>query len=216
MQKNEENEEMVERLRATGVLRTSYIIEAFRHVPRSIFVPDRFKRFAYEDIALPFAKSATISQPSIVAYMLEELMPTPNCRVLEIGTGSGWLASLIGYCIAKGAIYTLEIDSGVAKMARENIEKTGLSNIMIIEHDGSGGYPEKAPYDRIIYSGAMPSVPDVVIGQMKSRSRLVAPIGDEYSQKLVTLEKSGKRLKRREGPSVLFSPIVGRFGFAMA
>ncbi len=216
MKKSEENEEMVEMLRATGVLRTSGIIEAFRHVPRGMFVPDRFKRFAYEDIALPFAKSATISQPSIVAYMLEELMPIPGSSVLEIGTGSGWLASLIGYCIAGGTIYTLEVDSDLVNMARENIEKTGLSNIIIIEHDGSGGYPEKAPYDRIIYSGAMPSVPHAVIGQMKSRSILVAPIGDKYSQKLVTLEKSEKGLKRKEGPSVIFSPIVGRFGFAKA
>ena len=208
-------EELIEFLISVGYLKSPNIINAFKTVPRELFVPSEYANYAYDDIPLPIGRSSTISQPSTVAIMLEFLEPKENEMVLEIGAGSGWQACLLASCVGKkGKVVTIEIDKFIADLARRNIAKTGSRNTEVIEGDGSVGYSKGAPFDKIIYTAAVPEVPKVVLDQLKVKGTLVAPVGNEFIQILKIINKtSEKSIKEKDFGSFLFVPLKGKFGF---
>lgn len=192
-----------------GVLKSCKLVEAFRRVPRHLFIVEGSQKMAYIDMPFPIAENSTISQPSTVAMMLEFLNLEEGNKVLEIGTGSGWNAALIGYCIGKkGKVITLEIERKLAKQAGENLIKAGISNVEVLNKDGSEGYKEKAPYDRIIYTAAIERVPESVLAQLNMGGILIAPIGGPYVQVLIRFKKEEKgKFDRAELGYFNFVPI---------
>ncbi|HLC59011.1 MAG TPA: protein-L-isoaspartate(D-aspartate) O-methyltransferase [archaeon] len=210
----ERNEKLINHLIKAKAMKTKIIIEAFKKVPRHNFVLKTHLDQAYEDIALPIVGSSTISQPYTVATMLEHLQPKKNERVLEIGTGSGWQACLLAYCIgSKGKVVTIEIDWDVARFAKENMKSTKIKNIKNVEGDGSMGYEREAPYDKIIYTAATPQIPDIVIKQLKVGGKIIAPVGDLFEQVLTVVDKvSEKEIKKQKFDSFTFVPLRGKLG----
>ncbi len=205
------NQELVEYLVRTGVLKTKAIIEAFEKVDRGIFVPREYKSEAYSDIPLPTKAGQTISQPSIVAMMTEALKPCKNNVVLEVGTGSGYQAAILAH-VCK-FVYTIERIRELYEFAGKNLKKAGIKNVKIILGDGSKGIPGKK-FDRIIITAAAPEIPAPLLQQLKKPGILVAPVGTKYMQKLVRVEKKENgSLKYETLESVVFVPLVGEFGF---
>jgi protein-L-isoaspartate(D-aspartate) O-methyltransferase len=195
---NEMNGRFVDILVKRGILKDGRIIDAFKSVPRYLFVRKEYLNSAYEDFPLPLMKGSTISQPTTVAIMLEYLDLHYGHKVLEIGTGSGWNAALIGYCIGKkGSVITVEIEKDLIDFAKANIEKVGIKNISVILNDGSKGCPDRAPYDRIVYTVAASEVPSAVLRQLKIGGMLLAPIGDSFIQVLTKIERTGRSRFRR-------------------
>ena len=205
------NREMVSILKHRGVIKSEAVERAFLSVPRHLFVPEEYASYAYEDVPLPTLKGQTISQPSIVALMLEELDLKPRHRVLEIGAGSGWNAALIAHIVKPGRVITIEIDRDVAEFARRNIRKTNLDNVTIVEGDGSLGYEAEAPFDRIAVTAACERVPEPLFRQLKEGGKLIAPVGSVYSQMLTLFEKRGK-IRAREILPCIFVPLRGKYG----
>ncbi|MCL5100706.1 MAG: protein-L-isoaspartate(D-aspartate) O-methyltransferase [Candidatus Marsarchaeota archaeon] len=184
------NDAFVDVLVHSGILRSKRIIDAFKHIKRHLFVRKEDMEFAYQDMPLPLARDSTISQPSTVAVMLEYLDIREGDRVLEIGTGSGWNAALIGYCVGSaGSVVSLEIDNELANNAKDNISKTEIKNVKIICKDGTKGHIEDAPYDRIIYTASVKKIPGEVLSQLKVGGILLAPVGDEWIQVLTSMKK---------------------------
>jgi protein-L-isoaspartate(D-aspartate) O-methyltransferase len=215
MEFEEEKEKLIERLIASGALKTKRIIEAFRKVPRHLFVTEEYLKSAYLDVALPTIDDSTISQPTTVAIMTEALAPKKGEKILEVGTGSGWQACILAYCVGeKGKVITIDINPELVKFAKENIKKVGFKNIEVIMGDGSLGYEEEKPYSKIIITAACSSVPEPLIDQLKVGGKLVAPLGDLYSQKLIVLTKRSKgktEIKELPGEFV-FVPLKGKLG----
>ncbi|MCL5430210.1 MAG: protein-L-isoaspartate(D-aspartate) O-methyltransferase [Candidatus Marsarchaeota archaeon] len=206
--------ELVKYLVASGFLKSGNIIEAFESTPRHSFVPEKVIPFAYEDMALPTVKASTISQPSTVATMLEILGPKTGEKILEIGTGSGWEACILSKCVgAKGKVVTIEIDRDVADFANKNISNTGHKNIINICGDGSVGYIDEAPYDKVIYTAAAPEIPRQLILQLRINGRTVAPVGKD-SQVLRIVDKlSDSKTEEHSYGMFQFVPLRGMLGF---
>lgn len=196
-------EEHIER---RGV-RNPDVIRAMRSVPRHEFVPEQVRADAYEDRPLSIGYGATISQPYIVAAMTELLEPSRNHKVLEIGTGSGYQAAVLSNLVQD--LYTIEIVPELAKLSRQTLERLGYRNVHVREGDGYKGWPEQAPFDRIILTAAPPEVPQALLDQLKHGGRLVAPVGDREDQQLLVLDKGmDGRIHRREVFPVMFVPMV--------
>ncbi len=205
-------EELVEHLKRSGI-RDEKVLKAFLKVLRGEFVPEEEREYAYNDTALPIGYGQTISQPFTIASMLEMLRLERGLKVLEVGTGSGYTAALI-YEITKSPVYSVERIPELAERARKTLRRLGYNEIYIFVGDGSGGLPQYAPYDRIIYHAALPKIPSPIIGQLREGGIVVAPIGDLHYQDLVAYEKRGDKLveiERREG--FVFVPVVGKYGF---
>ncbi len=175
----ERNEGMVRYLMEIGALKSSGIIRAFRAVDRVNFVPRAYASYAYEDNPIKTVGDSTISQPYTVAVMVEELGPKTGDKILEVGTGSGYNACILAECVGpEGRVVSIEMDRKVAEFGSANIKEAKVVNITLVEEDGFRGYPELAPYDRIVYTCAIPEVPKEVLEQMKVGGRIVAPVGD--------------------------------------
>src|SRR5690606_14852884 len=140
------------------------VLEAMREVPREQFVPPDIVEFAYRDSALPIAEDQTISQPYIVAAMAEALELQPGDRVLEIGTGSGYAAAVLGRIAAE--VYTVERHESLARSAERRFRETGCDNIHVLHGDGTLGWPEHAPYDAIVVAAAGPEIPQALLQQL--------------------------------------------------
>ncbi|MCW6159557.1 MAG: protein-L-isoaspartate(D-aspartate) O-methyltransferase [Candidatus Micrarchaeales archaeon] len=209
------NKALIAYLKGTGFLKTEKIISAFENIPRHLFVSVDKAEYAYDDIALPLIGESTISQPSTVAYMLERLQPKEGEKVLEIGTGSGWEACLLAYCVgSKDLVVTIEIEKDVAELAKHNIAKMQFRNIIKVQGDGSVGYPDKAPFDKIIYTAAAPDVPKQMTLQLRNGGRLVAPVGTRFMQAMKIIDKvSDKKLEERSEAEFQFVPLKGLLGF---
>jgi len=194
-------------IQARGV-RNPEVLAAMRAVPRHLFVPLSVRSAAYDDQALPIGHGQTISQPVIVAMMTELLEPHHEHRVLEIGTGSGYQAAVLS-CLAK-QVYTIEIIEALANSARARLQSLGYRNVEVRAGDGYKGWPEAAPFDRIMLTSAPPQVPQALIDQLKPGGKLVAPVGDSLeNQNLVVLEKDAVgRTKQRSVIPVHFVPMV--------
>jgi protein-L-isoaspartate(D-aspartate) O-methyltransferase len=184
------------------------VLRVLRQVPRHLFVPESVRVWAYEDHPLAIGHGQTISQPYIVGLMTELLAAGPTHRVLEIGTGSGYQAAVLSRLA--GHVYTIEIVPELAHSAAATLAKLGYENVTVRTGDGYKGWPEEAPFDRIILTAAPPKIPKVLLDQLRPGGKLVAPEGaNVFAQQLVVVEKAldGKLTKRSVIP-VMFVPMV--------
>ena len=203
-------EKMVtEQIEARGV-RSASVLQAMRDVPRHLFVPPDMAAQAYEDHPLPIGNGQTISQPYIVALMTELLEIKPQHQVLEIGTGSGYQAAVLARLAQK--VYTIEIVRDLGGQAARRLEKLGYKNVEVRIGNGYAGWPDQAPFDRIILTAAPPAIPQPLIDQLKPGGKLVAPVGGYFlGQDLVVLEKSTSgRISTRKVAPVAFVPMVNK------
>ncbi len=213
--------QLVERLIAEGVIRSEKVKKAMLSVPREEFVPEDVKKWAYVDEPLPIGHGQTISAPHMVALMTELLDPNPGDKVLEIGTGSGYQAAILAEIVAKndplkrGHVYTIERIPELADFARKNLEKTSYSKyVTVIVGDGTLGYPEKAPYDRIIVTAAAPDIPKPLLEQLKPGGVLVIPVGDLGLQRLLVVKKrEDGSIVVKEDTYCVFVPLIGKYGW---
>ncbi len=198
---------MVEQqIRARGVY-AARVLEAMRSVPRHEFVPDHLDALAYDDRPLPIGHDQTISQPYIVAYMSELLDVSPQHRVLEIGTGSGYQAAVLGR-LAR-TVYTIEIVPELARRAAETLKAMGISNILVREGDGYAGWAEHAPFDRIMVTAAPERVPQPLIDQLAPGGVMVIPIGERHETQWMTIvQKTAAGVVERKTIPVAFVPFI--------
>lgn len=183
------------------------VLAAMLEVPRHEFVPVDLVESAYEDNALPIRLDQTISQPYIVAYMTQALELKGTERVLEIGTGSGYQAAVLARIVPE--VYTIEILPGLKEQASAVLSRLGYRNIHFRVGDGYMGWPENAPFDRIIVTAAPESIPQPLIDQLKVGGRLVIPVGT-FAQDLVVVEKGESGIARRSTIPVRFVPMTGK------
>jgi len=187
------------------------ILAAMEEIPRHEFVEEGLKGVAYQDGPLPIGMDQTISQPYIVALMTQLLDVSDGHKVLEIGTGSGYQAAVISRLAM--SVISVERIPELYKKAKETLQKLGYNNITVVMADGSIGYKEYAPYDRMIVTAASPSVPDELIEQLVSEGKIVIPVGGMYTQQLIVLEKKGDKTIKTESIGVRFVPLLGRKGW---
>ncbi len=211
-----ERKRLVDKLVREGILRSKEVIEAFLRVPREEFVPRHLRRLAYVDTPLPIGYGQTISAPHMVAIMTEALAPRRGHKVLEVGTGSGYQAAILAEIVGdEGHVWSIERIPALAEFARENLRRTSYARrVTVIIGDGSRGYPDAMPYDRIIVTAAAPDVPQPLVEQLATGGRLVIPVGDSFTQRLLILEKrpNGSVVKRW-GTYCVFVPLIGEYGF---
>ncbi|ACL70195.1 protein-L-isoaspartate(D-aspartate) O-methyltransferase [Halothermothrix orenii] len=206
-------EEMIKKHLKPRGIKNKLVLKAMRQVPRHVFVPEKFKAIAYYDRALPIDKGQTISQPYIVALMIQTLNPKKSHRILEIGTGSGYAAAVLSHIARQ--VYTVERIEQLANRARELFNKLDYSNIEVKVDDGSLGWSEKAPFDGIIVSAGAPAIPETLTEQLKEGGRLVIPVGKRGGLQyltVVTRDKNGE-INQQELEPVRFVPLIGQEGF---
>jgi protein-L-isoaspartate(D-aspartate) O-methyltransferase len=201
---------MVQTLARKGV-RDQRVLEAMRSVPRHLFVPDHLGKQAYGDHALPIGEDQTISQPFVVARMTELLQLSPEHSVLEIGSGSGYQTAILGRLAAR--VYSLERIPELGRQAVSRIRELGLENVKIQVFDGTVGWSDVAPFDRILVTAGAPSVPPPLLEQLASPGRLLLPEGDLKSQQLILYDKTDAGIERRVSDAVVFVPLIGRHGW---
>jgi len=189
-------------------VRDPAVLRAMRAIPRHLFVPREMRSMAYLDQPLPIGSEQTISQPYIVALMTESLQTARTHRVLEIGTGSGYQAAVLSELA--GRVYSMEIVPELASRSAALLKELGYSNVTVRLGDGYLGWPEQAPFDRIILTAAPSEVPATLLSQLKPGGRLVAPVGSTpSSQELVLIEKGADgKIRRRPILPVMFVPMV--------
>jgi protein-L-isoaspartate(D-aspartate) O-methyltransferase len=205
-------ERMVRDLIAARGIKDERVLEAMRTVPRHLFVKEHLRSQAYGDHALPIGAAQTISQPYIVARMTELLEVGSEHSVLEIGTGSGYQTAVLALLARR--VYSLERIAELAQQAIPRMRQLGLDNVKIQVFDGTVGWSEWAPYDRILVTAGAPKVPEPLLGQLAPGGVLLVPEGQLNAQKLVIYRKSARGdVRRREGEEVAFVPLLGRHGW---
>lgn len=182
--------------------------EAMERVPRHVFVPEQKRAFAYADGAVPIGHGQTISQPWIVAMMTTQLNPHPASRILEIGTGSGYQATVLAQLVAE--VYTIEIVEPLARVAQETLRRIGCANVHCRTGDGFGGWPEAAPFDGVIVTCAPEAVPPLLVAQLKEDGRLLIPVGPPGDQNLFVLQKHRGKLQELARLPVRFVTMTGQ------
>ncbi len=198
-----------DQIRARGV-RSAKVLDALRKIQRHLFVPDDLVDAAYSDRPLRIGHGQTISQPYIVGFMSDLLEVEPDHKVLEIGTGSGYQAAILAELA--GEVYTMEIVDPLGNQAREILARLGYKNIRVRIGNGYLGWPEAAPFDRIVVTAAPEEMPRALVDQLKPGGRLLAPVGPVYGAQeiiLLTKDRSGK-VSRRSVLPVRFVPMVQR------
>jgi protein-L-isoaspartate(D-aspartate) O-methyltransferase len=195
---------VAEQLRQRGIS-DARVLDVMRNVPRHLFVPESVRPFAYADRPLPIGHGQTISQPFIVAYMTDALGVARTHRVLEIGTGSGYQAAVLAHLARE--VYTVEIVPELARRASALLDSLGYSNVYIREGDGYAGWPEHAPFDRIIVTAAPEQVPQTLVDQLANDGRLVIPVGTS-EQWLTLIEKTTVGVTQRRTIPVRFVPLT--------
>jgi protein-L-isoaspartate(D-aspartate) O-methyltransferase len=216
-------EKLVDNLVKQGLLYSPKTMQAMRALPRLSFLPSDSKSFGAKDMPLPIGSGQTISAPHMVAVMNEALKLQAGQKVLEVGAGSGWHAATMAALVAPkdsprsewGHVYSVEIIKGLAETARKNIINAGYGDrVTVINADGSQGYRERAPYDRIVVTAAAPKVPQQLLDQLKTNGVMVIPVGDiALFQMLLRLTKNedGKIEQKKLG-EVSFVPLIGVSG----
>ncbi len=208
--KEGERKELVDHLEKRGI-KDSNVLSAIMKVERHLFVPPPMVHLAYNDNALPIGKGQTISQPYTVAYMTEALQIQKGDKVLEIGTGSGYQAAILYAMGCK--VYTIERDIDLYNKTIKLIEKLGL-RIAARFGDGTIGWEEFAPFDKIIVTAGAPEVPQKLLKQLKVGGRLVIPVGDRKIQSLRIIDKLDDEDHRiTERPNFAFVPLIGKEGW---
>ena len=182
-------------------------LAALRKVPRHLFVPENVRRSAYQDSPLPIGHGQTISQPFIVAYMTEIARITPDSRVLEIGTGSGYQAAVAAEL--SNHVYSIEIVPALAERAAANLKEAGYDRVHLRAGDGYHGWPEAAPFDVIIVTAAADSIPAPLVNQLKENGRMIIPVGPQFgAQNLVLVTKRDGKVRTRTSMPVMFVPFT--------
>ncbi len=203
---NQDN--MISYLMIEGYLKSPEIILAFRKIPRENFVLPEFEAEAYEDIPLPILFGQTISAPHMYAIMLELAQIKKGEKVLEIGTGSGYGAALLSKLVGRRKVYSIEVIPELAEFARNNLAKTKIKNVQVIEGNGNLGLPEKAPFDKIIVTAGAPEIPPALVEQLKQGGKIIIPVDkDGFQELLVGVKKNGKMQYTSHG-EVVFVPLV--------
>lgn len=187
------------------------VCQAMRTVPRHVFLPQQLWPHAYEDNPLPIGHNQTISQPYIVALMTSLLNLNGDEKVLEIGTGSGYQAAILGSLAAE--VHSIERIPELAAEAEKNLEELGYTNILLHRGDGSLGWPQAAPYDGILVTAGAPAVPKNLLGQLKRGGRLVVPVGERKRQMLQVWINHPTEPEKQEILPVVFVPLKGAQGW---
>lgn len=183
------------------------ILSIFEQVPREAFLPAELQERAYEDTALPIGLGQTISQPSIIALMLKALDCSPRHRVLEVGSGSGYVLALLSQLGCE--VFGVERHAELAARASETLRNIGVTDVVVHAGDGTYGLPEHAPYDRILVSAGAAAIPESLLTELAEGGRLVMPVGGSEAQILVTCERDDKgTLHYRAGASCVFVPLI--------
>jgi protein-L-isoaspartate(D-aspartate) O-methyltransferase len=203
----DKREEMVQKQIKSRGVKDKAVLEAMRSVKRHLFVPPAIAATAYSDRALPIGHEQTISQPYMVAYMTEVIRPTPDMKVLEIGTGSGYQAAVLAEIVKQ--VYTIEIVPEHGQMAAARLKKLGYDNIEVKIGDGYAGWEEHAPFDAIVVTAGAESVPPPLFEQLKEGGRMVIPVGPVYMTQTLKLieKKKGKAVTKNLMP-VVFVPFT--------
>jgi protein-L-isoaspartate(D-aspartate) O-methyltransferase len=183
------------------------VLRAMRDTPRHEFVPLNQRRLAYFDMALPIGNEQTISPPFVVAYMTQEIDPQPTDRVLEIGTGSGYQAAILSPLVKD--VYTIEIVEPLGKRAARTLKKLGYKNVHAKVGDGYQGWPDAAPFDKIIVTCSPEKVPQPLVDQLRDGGRMIVPVGERYQQNLYLFRKHGDELESEALKATLFVPMTG-------
>jgi len=205
-----ERKRMVEtQLKSRGI-QDPGVLSAFLKVPRHKFVPPDLLDQAYRDGPLPIGYNQTISQPYIVAVMVQQANTGPGERVLELGTGSGYQAAILAELGSE--VYTVERIPELAEQAETRLERLGYGKINVRLSNGTLGWEEQAPFDAIIVSAAAPKIPDLLLGQLAEGGRLIIPLDDGPSQILSVVEQTPGGFRKHQGERCTFVPLLGKYG----
>jgi len=187
------------------------VLQIMREIPRHKFMPQELRNVAYEDCALPIGEGQTISQPFMVAIMTECLKLEGGEKVLEVGTGSGYQAAILGRLAKK--VYTIERVDTLAQRASAILKNLGYSNVEVLVGDGTLGYEKEAPFDGIIVTAGCPQIPRPLIEELSDGGRLVLPLGDRFHQILTIVTKQGVEIFTEESIACVFVPLIGKYGW---
>lgn len=205
----EQRARMVSRQIENRGVTNAEVLAAMRKVPRHLFVPERYRKYAYADHPLPIGEGQTISQPYIVGYMTDVLRLKPGDRILEVGTGSGYQAAVLAELGCK--VYSIEIIDALAQRARKTLRELEYRNVYIKTGDGYQGWAEEAPFDAVIVTCAPEDIPKPLVEQLKQGGRMIIPVGkSDGIQQLVLAVKQDGRLSSRSVMPVRFVPMVGQ------
>jgi protein-L-isoaspartate(D-aspartate) O-methyltransferase len=202
---------MVEsQLRARGI-RDERVLAAMLRVPRHEFVSEEHREQVYEDHPIPIGEGQTISQPYIVAIMLEALALDPSDTVLEIGTGSGYQTALLAELVRQ--VYSVERYASLARAAQATLARLGFNNVEVLVGDGSRGLPDRAPFDAIVVSAAAPQIPPPLFEQLREGGRMVIPVGPAHAQELQLVRKHEGQPVVTSMEGCRFVPLIGSEGY---
>lgn len=205
-------EDLVQALRAAGI-RDARLLDVVRVTPRAAFVPLGQQAYAYEDVPIPIAHGQVTTQPSLSALMIEGLEVSGDAHILEVGTGLGFQTALLARLA--GDVVTIEMWPELAHQARRNLDGQGIGNVELRIGDGSGGVPDRAPYDAVIVSAAFPEVPAPLVEQLRCGGRLVQPIGPGGREQVMSFVRTATGLERsRVLTPAHFVRLRGRYGFS--
>ena len=199
-----------EQLRRRGI-RDERVLTAMAKVPRDAFVAAEDAPNAYGDSPLPIGAGQTISQPYIVAAMLEQLELRPQDRVLEVGTGTGYEAVILGELTAE--VWTIERQPELAETARSILQRLGYANVHVVQGDGSRGLPDQAPFDKILVAAAAPRIPEMLIEQLADGGKMIVPVGTRQEQQLQLIRKTSDQVTVTPRDLCRFVPLVGEQGW---
>lgn len=205
-------EKLIKTLRAKGI-NDENVLDAIRKVPRHLFVDEALFEQAYDDNALPIGQGQTISQPFIVALMTQslKLKKGANEKILEIGTGSGFQAAILARFSQR--VYTIERNRELGERARKKLRKMGYENIIFKVGDGTRGWPQHGPFNKIIVTAGAPSVPQELMDQLADDGILIIPTGDKWVQELEVYHKKENSIEKSSAGDVVFVPLIGQHGW---
>ncbi len=201
-------DKLVDEIVAPSGVKNERVLQAIRDTPRHEFVPSSERERAYYDMALPIGEQQTISSPFIVAFMTESLDPQPTDRVLEVGTGSGYQAAVLSPLVRD--VYTIEIVSSLGRKATQTLRRLRYDNVHVKIGDGYQGWPEHAPFDKIVVTCSPEKVPRPLAEQLREGGLMIVPVGERYQQTLYLLRKRNGKLEAEALRPTLFVPMTGR------
>jgi protein-L-isoaspartate(D-aspartate) O-methyltransferase len=211
--RNRASEEMVERQLARRGIKDTKVLDAMRSVPSEAFVPPDLREFAYQDSALPIQEGQTISQPYIVALMVQAAEVSGSDRVLEIGTGTGYAAAVLAEIADE--VVTIERHANLARTAEERLRSLDYDNVRVLHADGTLGWPERAPYDAILVAAGGPDVPQALLQQLRVGGRMIIPVGPARLQQLLRIRRvTEDDYEREDIGGVVFVPLIGAGGWS--
>ncbi len=208
-----DREALVKKLKDEGYIKSMVVERAMLNVKRHEFIPEWQKVQAYRDIPLFIGYGQTISAPHMVALMTEKLDLKDDNKVLEIGSGSGYQAAIIAEILTKGRLYSIERIPELVDLAQWNLGRAGYNNVHVICGEGTRGYKEESPYDRIIVTAGAPRIPETLFEQLKEGGKMLIPVGGRTYQELKLVKKMGRKRIIENLGGCMFVPLVGEDGW---